>query len=229
MLVGVHVPWASTGPGCATRKAATAIEMNKNDRASRTNRSALLQVCMVSLLAAGHAAIGAGGMGEVYRATDTKLGRDVNEKPGSCSTFGAGVVSLAMNEEGGARWLKGLCAVALLCLPAAAFPQAGRAAPLASTTLSRGEARVWDTQEIVLRAGQDYPNPYVDVVCWIDLEGPGSSRRVYGFWDGGRTFKVRFVATAPGEWRWRSGSNQQADPGLNGGTRKAARRGLGRE
>jgi hypothetical protein len=125
-----------------------------------------------------------------------------------------------MQKEGGARWLEGLCAVALLSLPAAAFPQAGRAAPLVSTPLSRGEARVWEAQEITLGAGQDYPHPYVDVVCWIDLEGPGSSRRVYGFWDGGRTFKVRFVATAPGEWRWRSGSNQQADPGLSGGSGK---------
>jgi len=57
----------------------------------------------------------------------------------------------------------------------------------------------------------------VGVVCWIDLEGPGFSRRVHGFWDGGRTFRVRFVATAPGEWRWRAGSNQPDDAGLNGG------------
>ena len=84
--------------------------------------------------------------------------------------------------------------------------------------LSRGEAHVWDAQEIAIRAAQDYANPYADVVCWIDLEGPEFSRRVYGFWDGGRTFRVRFVATAPGDWRWHSGSNQPADAGLNGGS-----------
>ncbi len=56
------------------------------------------------------------------------------------------------------------------------------------------------------------------MVCWIELEGPGFARRVYGFWDGGRTFRVRFVATAPGEWRWRTGSNQPDDAGLNGGS-----------
>ena len=66
------------------------------------------------------------------------------------------------------------------------------------STLARGEVHVWELQEITLRAAQPYANPYAEVVCWIDLEGPGFARRVYGFWDGGRTFKVRFVATAPG-------------------------------
>jgi len=89
--------------------------------------------------------------------------------------------------------------------------------PPAPSALSRGEAHVWDAQEVTFQSTREYPNPYADVVCWIDLEGPSFSRRVYGFWDGGRTFKVRFVATAPGEWRWRSGSNQERDPGLKGG------------
>jgi hypothetical protein len=83
--------------------------------------------------------------------------------------------------------------------------------------LQSGEVHVWDVQEVVLQASGTYANPYADVECWIELEGPGFERRVYGFWDGGRTFRVRFVATAPGEWRWRSGSNQPGDDGLNGG------------
>lgn len=83
--------------------------------------------------------------------------------------------------------------------------------------LQRGEAHVYEVQEVALRSARQYANPYTDVSCWIDLEGPGFARRVYGFWDGGRRFRVRFVATAPGEWRWRSGSNQPEDAGLNGG------------
>jgi hypothetical protein len=85
------------------------------------------------------------------------------------------------------------------------------------STLARGEAHVWETQEITFESARAHANPYAEVVCWIDLEGPGFARRVYGFWDGGRTFRVRFVATAPGEWRWRSGSNDESDAGLNGG------------
>jgi len=82
--------------------------------------------------------------------------------------------------------------------------------------LQSGEIRVWQMQEITFEAERDYPNPYTDVDVWIELKGPGFERRVYGFWDGGRTFKVRFVATAPGEWTWRSASNRSDDAGLNG-------------
>ena len=86
--------------------------------------------------------------------------------------------------------------------------------------LVSGEAHVWETQEIIFQSTRDYANPYADVDCWIELEGPGFSRRVYGYWDGGRTFRVRFVATAPGDWHWQSGSNQPGDDGLNHGQGK---------
>lgn len=108
-----------------------------------------------------------------------------------------------------------LCGV-LAAGPATLAPPApAPASPRPS--LLRGEAHVWETQEITLRAAASYADPYAEVVVWIELEGPGFSRRVYGFWDGERTFKLRFVATAPGEWRWRTGSNQPGDAGLNGG------------
>jgi hypothetical protein len=87
----------------------------------------------------------------------------------------------------------------------------------ASARINSGEAHVWEVQEVTFEAEDRYDNPYKDVDLWVELEGPGFAKRVYGFWDGGRTFKVRFVATAPGEWRWRSGSNQPRDEGLNGG------------
>ena len=82
--------------------------------------------------------------------------------------------------------------------------------------LQSGEVHVWEVQQINLAAAKPYANPYVDVECWVDLEGPGFKRRVYGFWDGGRAFKVRIVATQPGEWTWRVGSNRTDDPGLSG-------------
>lgn len=61
-------------------------------------------------------------------------------------------------------------------------------------------AHVWELQEIELRASRPYANPYVDLECWVELKGPGFSKRVYGFWDGGDVFRVRLVATAPGQW-----------------------------
>ena len=92
------------------------------------------------------------------------------------------------------------------------------AATPASAGLKRGEAHVWDLQEIVLQSQKTYANPYTDVTVWIDLKGPGFAKRVYGFWDGGRTFKIRFVATAPGAWSWTSHSDHGDDGGLNDGS-----------
>src|SRR5689334_449075 len=89
-------------------------------------------------------------------------------------------------------------------------------ATAAQARLQSGEAHVWEAQEIVLAAARDYANPYIEVECWIDLEGPGFKQRVYGFWDGGRIFKVRFVATQAGDWSWRVSSNHPEDAGLAG-------------
>ena len=93
---------------------------------------------------------------------------------------------------------------ALLILGLLALPAAGTVHP-------------WEKQEVTLTSSRSFPNAYTDVVVWVDLTGPHFHKRVYGFWDGGRTFRVRLVATDPGEWRWRSGS-EPADPGLTAKT-----------
>ncbi len=73
---------------------------------------------------------------------------------------------------------------------------------------------VWEKVEITLQAEKSYENAYKEVEVWVDIKGPRFKKRCYGFWDGGQTFRVRVLATAPGRWRWRSGSNQ-TDEGLN--------------
>ena len=79
------------------------------------------------------------------------------------------------------------------------------------------EVHTWQKVEISLEASNDYNNPYTDVDVWVELKGPGFERRCYGFWDGDNTWKVRVMATKPGAWTWKSGSNQD-DKGLNGKT-----------
>ncbi len=74
---------------------------------------------------------------------------------------------------------------------------------------------VWEKQEITLKAQSAYQNPYTQVDVWVDLKGPNFHKRVYGFWDGGNTFRVRVLATEPGEWSWTSGSDP-LDAGLAG-------------
>lgn len=75
--------------------------------------------------------------------------------------------------------------------------------------------RIWQKHEIVLHARRSFANPYTDATVWVDLTGPGFHKRVYGFWNGGDEFCVRVLATAPGVWHWRSGS-EPADAGLGG-------------
>ena len=75
------------------------------------------------------------------------------------------------------------------------------------------EIHVWETYEICLRAEKEYENPYMDVIVWAVLEGPGYCRKVYGFWNGGRDFRIRVTATRPGIWKYRTDSNV-ADNGL---------------
>ncbi len=77
-----------------------------------------------------------------------------------------------------------------------------------------GAVHVWEKQEVTLTSSRSYANPYTDMVVWVDLTGPDFSKRVYGFWDGGHTFRVRLVATEPGDWHWTSGSSPR-DAGLD--------------
>lgn len=99
-------------------------------------------------------------------------------------------------------WPFGACILAALAL-------------FASSAFAADPVHVWEKRELTFHATRAFANPYTDATVWVDLEGPGFHQRVYGFWDGGDTFRVRLVATAPGEWRWTSGSTP-ADPGLSG-------------
>src|SRR5450631_1744694 len=88
---------------------------------------------------------------------------------------------------------------------------------LASVAFAQPPVHVWEKQEVTLTAAQTYGNAYTDVTVWVDLTGPNFKKRVYGFWDGDQTFRVRVLATAPGTWTWISGSDP-ADSGLGGKT-----------
>ena len=80
---------------------------------------------------------------------------------------------------------------------------------------AQNKVHVWEKQELTFTAANSYKNAYTEVTVWVDLVGPDFNKRVYGFWDGGQTFHLRIVATQPGTWTWKSGSNP-VDPGLSG-------------
>ena len=89
---------------------------------------------------------------------------------------------------------------------------------MASVAFAQAPVHVWEKQEVTLTAARTFANPYTEVTVWVDLTGPNFKKRVYGFWDGERTFpRARSGDGAPGTWTWRSGSDP-ADSGLGGKT-----------
>jgi hypothetical protein len=92
---------------------------------------------------------------------------------------------------------------------------ARHAAGAATPAAQHQSAHVWEKQDLQFTAARKYDNPYADVTVWVDLTGPKFSKRVYGFWNGGNSFCVRALGTAPGLWQWQSGS-EPFDSGLSG-------------
>lgn len=72
---------------------------------------------------------------------------------------------------------------------------------------------VWGRWEAAFEATAD-ADPWTELS--VELTAPdGGSRTVRGFWDGGRTWRVRFMPDAPGTWTYRT-ATQPAVDGLSG-------------
>jgi hypothetical protein len=64
---------------------------------------------------------------------------------------------------------------------------------------------LWHEYETTLTATRDFANPYTDVQLWAEfVHDDGTVLRRPGFWDGGRTWKLRFAPPKPGHWTWHS-------------------------
>ncbi len=83
--------------------------------------------------------------------------------------------------------------------------------------VAMNETPQWTVFEAALEAQRDRQNALWDVRVDVEFVGPSGQRRtVEAFWDGGRTWRVRFCPDAPGEWNWQSACSDQNDAGLNG-------------
>jgi len=64
---------------------------------------------------------------------------------------------------------------------------------------------------------KDYSNPLKNVEVIVEFAGPGGAReQVLAFWDGERTWKVRFSPERTGQWRYRTVCSETSDAGLHG-------------
>jgi len=79
------------------------------------------------------------------------------------------------------------------------------------------KAERWDTRELAFTADRDYANPFRDVALVATFTHAASGRKVMvnGFYDGGRTWRLRFMPAELGEWAY---VTQSANPGLDGKT-----------
>ena len=73
----------------------------------------------------------------------------------------------------------------------------------------------WGRFEAELAAGADLKDPVQDATLEIQFTAPsGKVQTVLGFWDGGRTWRIRFMPDEVGRWTWQSRCRE--DKGLDG-------------
>lgn len=85
---------------------------------------------------------------------------------------------------------------------------------------AQGAARQWMTYELSFQSSRSYENPIYDVRSFhaVFTSPSGKERKVNGFWDGGRTFRIRFMPDETGAWRYETFCSDEENPGLHGRT-----------
>lgn len=74
----------------------------------------------------------------------------------------------------------------------------------------------WGVFEHSLTSAKSYANPIQDTELKVVFTSPTGARyRTYGFWDGDRTWKIRFSPNQTGEWAWATACSDAANPGLH--------------
>jgi hypothetical protein len=74
----------------------------------------------------------------------------------------------------------------------------------------------WGRFEHSFESAVKYENPLQDATLSVVFLSPlGETNRVYGFWDGGKTWRVRFSPNMPGKWGWAAMCSDTANKGLH--------------
>ncbi len=81
-------------------------------------------------------------------------------------------------------------------------------------------AETWVTTEISFESEKTYNDPFNDVDVDLLLFGNGRLYKIPGFWDGGNTWKIRFVCPSAGIWYFRTVCTDKENASLNEKTGK---------
>ena len=74
----------------------------------------------------------------------------------------------------------------------------------------------WSRLELTFTSSAGYGNPAQDTTLRAEFKSPsGQVRRVDGFWDGGATWRVRFMPDETGPWTWATEFSARDNPGLH--------------
>ncbi|MCC6301658.1 MAG: DUF4038 domain-containing protein, partial [Gammaproteobacteria bacterium] len=74
----------------------------------------------------------------------------------------------------------------------------------------------WTRWETSLTSSVAYANPYADVTVVVTYTGPdGQTFTGNAFWDGGNTFRLRFMFPAAGTWTWTTAASDTGNAGLH--------------
>ncbi len=79
-------------------------------------------------------------------------------------------------------------------------------------------AETWRAVELSFESEKAYSDPFGDVTLDLLLYGNGRLYTIPGFWDGGSTWRVRFVCPAAGTWQCRTVCSDEANDALHGRT-----------
>lgn len=81
-------------------------------------------------------------------------------------------------------------------------------------------AQTWVANELVFESEKTYEDSFNDVTLDLVLIGNGRKYTVPGFWDGGNTWRVRFVCPSVGAWYFYTVCSDTDNEQLNGRTGK---------
>jgi hypothetical protein len=84
-------------------------------------------------------------------------------------------------------------------------------------TLHGQDIAIWTRFEKEFTSAKDYNNPVYDLRFSVQFTAPsGKVKNVQGFWDGRRSWKVRFMPDEKGTWHWNSQCPDKSNNGLAG-------------
>ncbi|MBP9900902.1 MAG: DUF4038 domain-containing protein [Verrucomicrobia bacterium] len=74
----------------------------------------------------------------------------------------------------------------------------------------------WERFELTLKSHHGYTNALQQAELRVLFVSPlGETNRAYGFWDGGKTWRVRFAPNFPGRWKFYTMCSDTANAGLH--------------